>query len=88
MPRIEIDLPQVVSDTLCDAAAAAGIPPAELLADALRGLTVADDAAREKMEGQLLDLEHQEEAFIRQAAAEGKSIPRRADANPVVLLAD
>ena len=52
------------------------------------GLTVADDAAREKMEAQLLDLEHQEEAFIRQAAAEGKSIPRRADANPVVLLAD
>lgn len=52
------------------------------------GLTVADDAAREKMEAQLLDLEHQEEAFIRQAAAEGKSIPRRSDANPVVLLAD
>lgn len=38
MPRIEIDLPQVVSDTLCDAAAAAGIPPVELLADALRCL--------------------------------------------------
>jgi len=38
MPRIEIDLPQVVSDTLCDAAAAAGITPAELLADALRCL--------------------------------------------------
>jgi len=35
MPRIEIDLPQVVSDTPCDAAAAAGIPPVELLADAL-----------------------------------------------------
>lgn len=36
MPRIEIDLPQVVSDAFCDAAAAAGIPPAELLAEALR----------------------------------------------------
>lgn len=38
MPRIELDLPQVVSDALCDAAAAAGVPPAELLAEALRCL--------------------------------------------------
>jgi len=38
MPRIELDLPQVVFDALKDAAAAAGIPPAELLADALRTL--------------------------------------------------
>ena len=38
MPRIELDLPQVVSDALCDAAAAVGIPPAELLAEALRSL--------------------------------------------------
>lgn len=52
------------------------------------GLTVADHGARQKMEAQLLDLEHQEEALIRQAAAEGKSIPRRAEANPAVLLAD
>lgn len=52
------------------------------------GLTVADDDAREQLEARLLELEHQEETYIRQAAAEGKSIPRRADANPVVLLAD
>lgn len=38
MPRIELDLPQVVCDAMNDAANAAGIPPAELLADALRTL--------------------------------------------------
>ncbi|MDY0981320.1 hypothetical protein [Stenotrophomonas sp. CFBP8994] len=53
-----------------------------------RGLTVADDATREKLEAQQLQLEHEEEAYIRQAAAEGKSIPRRGEANPAVLLAD
>jgi len=36
MPRIELDLPQVVFDALKDAAEIAGISPAELLADALR----------------------------------------------------
>jgi hypothetical protein len=38
MPRIELDLPQVVCDALKDAADTAGISPAELLADALRTL--------------------------------------------------
>jgi len=52
------------------------------------GLTVADEDARKELEARLLELERQEEAYIRQAAAEGKSIPRRADANPAVLLAD
>ena len=52
------------------------------------GLTVADEDAREQLEARLLDLERQEEAYIRQAAAEEKSIPRRAGANPAVLLAD
>lgn len=52
------------------------------------GLTVTYDATRERMEAQLLDLERQEEAYIRQAATEGKTIPRRADANPAVLLAE
>ena len=52
------------------------------------GLTVADEDAREQLEARLTELERQEEAYIRQAAAEGKSIPRRADASPKVLLAD
>jgi len=52
------------------------------------GLTVADDDAQGRLEERLLELEHKEEAYIRQAAAEDKSIPRRADANPAVLLAD
>lgn len=52
------------------------------------GLIVADHDAREKLEARLLEFERQEEAYIRQAAAEGKSIPRRAEANPAVLLAD
>lgn len=38
MPKIELDLPQVVFDAMNDAANTAGIPPAELLADALRTL--------------------------------------------------
>jgi len=38
MPKIELDLPQVVGDALIDAADTAGITPAELLADALRTL--------------------------------------------------
>lgn len=38
MPRIELDLPPVISDALNDAAASAGIPPAELLVEALRCL--------------------------------------------------
>lgn len=38
MPKIELDLPQVICDAMNDAANAAGIPPAELLVDALRTL--------------------------------------------------
>lgn len=38
MPKVELDLPQVVCDALKDAADTAGISPAELLADALRTL--------------------------------------------------
>lgn len=38
MPKIELDLPQVVCEALKDAADTAGISPAELLADALRTL--------------------------------------------------
>lgn len=38
MPKIDLDLPQVVCDALEDAANTAGIPAAELLADALRSL--------------------------------------------------
>lgn len=38
MPKIELDLPQVVCDALKDAADTAGLSPAELLADALRTL--------------------------------------------------
>jgi hypothetical protein len=38
MPKIELELPQVVCDALKDAADTAGISPAELLADALRTL--------------------------------------------------
>ncbi len=61
---------------------------AEVKAHYESGLTVADDATREKLEAQQLQLEHQEEAYIRQAAAEGKVVPRRAGTNPAVLLAD
>lgn len=38
MPKIELDIPQVVYDAMNDAANSAGIAPAELLADALRTL--------------------------------------------------
>lgn len=51
-------------------------------------VTITDDSKQERLEQQLLELEQQEEAMIREAAAEGKSIPRRRDANPVVLLDD
>ena len=51
-------------------------------------VTIMDDRKQERMEQQLLELERQEEAFIREAAAMGKSIPRRSDVNPVVLLDD
>jgi len=51
-------------------------------------VTIMDDRKQELMEQQLLELERQEEAFIREAAAVGKSIPRRSDVNPVVLLDD
>lgn len=70
--------PDVVRSNLCE----------EVKAIYRSGLTVADDSAREGMEVQLLDLERQEEAYIRQAAAQGETIPRRADANPAVLLAE
>ncbi|WP_127564345.1 hypothetical protein [Stenotrophomonas indicatrix] len=49
-------------------------------------VTITDDQKQERLEAQLLELERQEEAVIREAAADGKSIPRRSDANPVVLL--
>lgn len=51
-------------------------------------VTITDDRKQERLEAQLLELERQEEAVIREAAADGKSIPRRSDANPVVLLDD
>lgn len=51
-------------------------------------VTIIDDRKQERLEQQVLELERQEEAFIREAAAEGKSIPRRSDVNPVVLLDD
>nr|WP_313287029.1 hypothetical protein [Stenotrophomonas pavanii] len=51
-------------------------------------VTITDDRKQERLEGQLLELELQEEAVIREAAADGKCIPRRSDANPAVLLAD
>lgn len=51
-------------------------------------VTITDDRKQERLEAQLLELERQEEAVIREAAADGKCIPRRSDANPAVLLAD
>jgi hypothetical protein len=38
MPKIELDLPQVVCDATNDASDVASIPPAKLLADALHTL--------------------------------------------------
>ncbi len=49
-------------------------------------VTITENQKQERLEAQLLELERQEEAVIREAAADGKSIPRRSDANPVVLL--
>lgn len=42
----------------------------------------------QRLEQQLLELERQEEAPIRDAAVAGKNTPRRADANPAITLAD
>lgn len=52
------------------------------------GVTITDDRKQERLEQQLLELERQEESLIRDAAAAGKNIPRRADANPAITLAD
>ena len=51
-------------------------------------VTITDDRKLERLEAQLMELERQEEEVIREAAADGKCIPRRSDANPVVLLDD
>ncbi|PII14830.1 hypothetical protein CR920_02950 [Stenotrophomonas indicatrix] len=51
-------------------------------------VTITDDRKQERLEQQLLELERQEESLIREAAAAGKNIPRRADANPAITLAD
>ncbi len=50
MPVIELELPQVICDTLQDAAAAAGVSPAELLADALRTLPAFQRALADRPE--------------------------------------
>lgn len=51
-------------------------------------VTITDDRKQERLEQQLLELERQEESLIRDAAAAGKNIPRRSDANPAITLAD
>lgn len=51
-------------------------------------VTITDDRKKERLEAQQLELERQEESLIREAAAAGKSIPRRSDANPAITLAD
>ncbi|UID79497.1 hypothetical protein J3U96_03690 [Stenotrophomonas maltophilia] len=51
-------------------------------------VTITDDRKQERLEQQLLELELQEESLIRDAAAAGKNIPRRSDANPAITLAD
>lgn len=51
-------------------------------------VTITDDRKKERLEVQQLDLERQEESLIREAAAAGKNIPRRSDANPAITLAD
>lgn len=51
-------------------------------------VTITDDRKQERLEQQLLELERQEESLIREAAAAGKNIPRRADANPAITLDD
>jgi hypothetical protein len=50
MPVIELEIPQVICDALQDAAAAAGVPPAELLADALRTLPAFQRALTDRPE--------------------------------------
>jgi len=50
MPSIELELPQLICDALQDAAAAAGITPAELLADALRTLPAFQRALADRPE--------------------------------------
>lgn len=49
---------------------------------------ITDDRKQERLEAQQLELERQEESLIREAAADGKNIPRRSDANPAITLAD
>ncbi|KRG65644.1 hypothetical protein ABB26_03635 [Stenotrophomonas humi] len=51
-------------------------------------VTITDDRKQERLEAQQLELERQEEVLIRGAAADGKNIPRRSDANPAITLAD
>lgn len=51
-------------------------------------VTITDDRTQERLEAQRLELERQEESLIREAAAAGKNIPRRSDANPEITLAD
>lgn len=51
-------------------------------------VTITDDRKQDRLQQQLLELERQEEALIREAAGAGKIIPRRADANPAITLAD
>lgn len=51
-------------------------------------MTITDDRKQKRLEQQLLELERQEESLIREAAAAGKNIPRRANANPAITLAD
>lgn len=50
MPVIELELPKVICEALQDAAAAAGVPPAELLADALRTLPAFQRALADRPE--------------------------------------
>lgn len=51
-------------------------------------VTITDDRKKERLEAQQLELERQEESLIREAAAAGKNVPRRSDANPAITLAD
>lgn len=51
-------------------------------------MTITDDRKKERLKAQLLELERQEESLIREAAAAGKNIPRRSDANLAITLAD
>lgn len=50
MPVIELKLPQVICEALQDPAAAAGVPPAELLADAVRTLPAFQRALADRPE--------------------------------------